>query len=82
MEGFEALLVTFWSDLTSFFNLTSTELQFIQNHRLEFIDNLTVQLSYPGVDAPVMVVTDPMTNSTINLNFTGGTVLRTSIIMY
>jgi hypothetical protein len=74
--------ITFWSDLTSFFNLTSTELQFVQNHRLEFIDNLTVQLSYPGADAPVMVVTDPMTNSTINLNFTGDSIHRTSQITY
>ncbi len=77
-----AVPASFWNDLTSLYSLTSTELQFIQNHRLEFIDNLTVQLSYPGADAPAMIVTDPVTNSTIDLNFTGGTVLRTSPIMY
>lgn len=46
------------------------------------MDNLTVKLTYPGADAPAMTVTDPLTNSTIDLNFTGGTVLRTSLITY
>ncbi|BDZ71966.1 hypothetical protein GCM10025861_24830 [Methanobacterium petrolearium] len=73
---------SFWTDLTSSYSLTSAELQFIQNHRLEFMDSLTVQLTYPGADAPEITVTDPATNSTIDLNFTGDTVLRTSPIMY
>nr|WP_319372966.1 right-handed parallel beta-helix repeat-containing protein [uncultured Methanobacterium sp.] len=77
-----AVPVSFWNDLISWYSLTGTELQFIQNHRLEFMDNLTVRLTYPGADAPAMTVTDPVTNSTINLNFTGGTVLRTSPIIY
>ncbi|BDZ71965.1 chitobiase/beta-hexosaminidase C-terminal domain-containing protein [Methanobacterium petrolearium] len=78
----EEIPASFWTDLTSLYSLNSTELQFVQNHRLEFMDSLTVQLTYPGADAPVMTVTDPATNSTIDLNFTGGTVLRTSPIMY
>ena len=73
---------SFWNDLTSMYGLTSTELQFIKNHRLEFIDDLTVKLTYPGVDAPNITVTDPETNNTIDLNFTGNTILRTSPIMY
>ncbi len=77
-----AIPVSFWNDLTSLYSLTSTELQFIQNHRQEFMDNLTVKLTYHGAVSPAMTVTDPVTNSTINLNFTGGTVLRTSPIMY
>ncbi|NYB26919.1 MAG: hypothetical protein HVN34_06220 [Methanobacteriaceae archaeon] len=64
------------------YGLTSTELQFIKNHRLEFVDNLTVKLTYPGAAAPNITVTDPETNNTINLNFTGNTILRTSPIMY
>jgi parallel beta-helix repeat protein len=77
-----AIPASFWNDLTSMYGLTSTELQFIKTHRLEFIDNLTVKLTYPGADAPSMTVTDPESNSTIDLNFTGNTVLRTSPIMY
>jgi hypothetical protein len=78
----QAIPANFWNDLTSTYGLTSTELQFIKNHRLEFIDNLTVKLTYPGVDAPNITVTDPETNNTIDLNFTGNTILRTSPIMY
>lgn len=78
----EAIPASFWNDLKSLYSLTSAELQFIKNHRLEFIDNLTVNLSYPGADAPAMTVTDPETNNTIPLNFTGNTVHRTSPIMY
>jgi parallel beta-helix repeat protein len=78
----ESIPTSFWNDLTSTYGLTSTELQFIKNHRLEFIDNLTVKLTYPGVDAPNITVTDPGTNNTIDLNFTGNTIHRTSPIMY
>ncbi|NYB51585.1 MAG: right-handed parallel beta-helix repeat-containing protein [Methanobacteriaceae archaeon] len=77
-----AIPASFWNDLSSLYGLTSTELQFIQNHRLEFIDNITLKLTYPGADAPNITVTDPLTNSTINLNFTGNTAIRTSPIMY
>ncbi|EKQ55006.1 MAG: parallel beta-helix repeat (two copies) [Methanobacterium sp. Maddingley MBC34] len=75
-------LPNFWNDTATRYNLNSTELQFVQNHRLEFIDNLTVNLSYPGVIAPAMTITDPQTNSTINLNFTGNIINRSSQILY
>ncbi|MCK9151842.1 right-handed parallel beta-helix repeat-containing protein [Methanobacterium alcaliphilum] len=74
--------VSFWNDLKSLYNLTNIELVFVQNHRLEFIDNLTVKLTYPGVKSPTMTVTDPQSNSTINLNFTGNVVNRSSQIFY
>jgi parallel beta-helix repeat protein len=76
-----AVPTSFWNDLTSQYNLTTAELQFIQSHRLEFTDNLTVNINYPGVVAPVMTVTDPETSS-INLNFPGNTIHRTSTLMY
>lgn len=78
----QAIPASFWNDLTSMYNLTSTELQFIKTHRLEFVDDLTVKITYPGVDAPTLTVTDPETGNTIDLNFTGNTILRTSPIMY
>jgi len=78
----KAIPASFWNELTSMYDLTSTELQFIKTHRLEFVDDLTVKLTYPGVDAPNITVTDPWTNSTIDLNFTGNTIIRTSPIMY
>jgi parallel beta-helix repeat protein len=72
----------FWNETATLYNLTSIQLQFVQNHRMEFIDNLTVNLSYPGVLAPAMTITDPQTNSTINLNFTGNIINRCSQILY
>ena len=78
-----AIPTSFWNNLTSSFSLTSTELQFIKNHRLEFMDNLTVNLAYPGVAGQNITVADPE-NSTnvINLNFPGNTIHRTSQITY
>ncbi|NYB51586.1 MAG: hypothetical protein HVN35_03335 [Methanobacteriaceae archaeon] len=58
------------NNLKSLFNLNSNELQFIQNHRLEFMDNIIVKLTYPRAVSQAMTVTDPLTISTIDLNFT------------
>ncbi len=76
-----AELITFWNNLTTTYNLTSTELEFIQNHRQEFIDNLTVNIVYPGVSGFNLTVTDPHSN-VINLNFPGNTIQRTSQVIY
>jgi len=40
------------------------------------------KINLPRAAAPNITVTDPETNNTINLNFTGNTILRTSPIMY
>jgi parallel beta-helix repeat protein len=74
-------LTNFWNDLTTTYNLTSTELEFIQNHSQEFIDNLTVNIVYPGVSGLNLTVTDLHSN-VIDLNFPGNVVQRTSQVIY
>ena len=74
-------LTTFWNNLTTTYNLTSTELEFIQNHTQDFKDNLTVNIVYPGVTGLNLTVTDPHSN-VINLNFPGNVIQRTSQVIY
>ncbi|MBI5459620.1 right-handed parallel beta-helix repeat-containing protein [Methanobacterium sp.] len=75
--------VSFWNDLTSLYSLTNTELQFVQNHRLEFVDNLTVNLVYPGMAGQNITVVDPETSTdVINLKFPGNNIHRTNQITY
>nr|WP_257790561.1 chitobiase/beta-hexosaminidase C-terminal domain-containing protein [Methanobacterium subterraneum] len=76
-----AELTNFWNNLTTTYNLTSSELEFIQNHGQEFIDNLTVNIVYPGVAGLNLTVTDPHSN-VINLNFPGNVIQRTSQVIY
>ena len=40
-------LTAFWNYVASTYNLNATELAFVKDHRLEFIDNLTTNLNYP-----------------------------------
>jgi hypothetical protein len=76
-------LTDFWSYVASTYGLNSTELAFVQGHRLEFVDNLTFNLSYLGVGGLNLTVVDPE-NSTnvVNLNFVGGVTAITSQIIY
>lgn len=74
-------LTTFWNNLTSTYNLTSAELEFIQIHREDFIDDLTFNIVYPGVSGFNLTVTDPNSN-VINLNFPRNVVQRTSKVIY
>jgi parallel beta-helix repeat protein len=73
----------FWNNLTTTYNLTSSELEFVQNHRLDFIDNLTVNIVYSGLPGLNLTVND-LQNSTnvINLNFPGNVIQRTSQVIY
>jgi hypothetical protein len=75
-------LTTFWNNLTTTYNLTSTELTFIQNNRQIFMDNLTFNMIYSGVQGLNMTVTDPKNGNVINLNFPGNVIQRTSQIVY
>ncbi|CEL25988.1 hypothetical protein MB9_2377 [Methanobacterium formicicum] len=76
-----AELISFWNNLTTTYNLTSTELEFIQNHTQDFKDNLTVNIVYPGVTGLNLTVTDPHSN-VIDLNFPGNVIQRTSQVIY
>lgn len=76
-----AELTTFWNNLTTTYNLTSTELEFIQNHTQDFKDNLTFNIVYPGVTGLNLTVTDPHSN-VIDLNFPGNVIQRTSQVIY
>lgn len=74
-------LTNFWNNLTTTYNLTSSELEFVQNHSQDFIDNLTVNMVYSGVSGLNLTVTDPHSN-VINLNFPGNVIQRTSQVIY
>ncbi|MDD3753230.1 MAG: NosD domain-containing protein [Methanobacterium sp.] len=73
----------FWNNLTTTYNLTSTELEFVQIHRQEFMDNLTVNMVYSGLQGLNLTVTDPQNNiNVVNLNFPGNVINRVSQVIY
>ena len=76
------VLTEFWNNLTTIYNLTSSELTFVQNHRFDFIDNLTVSIVYSGVPGLNLTVADPQDSHMISLNFPGNVIQRTSQIVY
>ncbi|MDP3623045.1 MAG: chitobiase/beta-hexosaminidase C-terminal domain-containing protein, partial [Methanobacteriaceae archaeon] len=74
---------SFWNNITTTYNLTSVELTFVQNHRQEFIDNLTVNMVYNGVSGLNLTVTDPNnTTNVVNLTFPGNVINRSSQVIY
>jgi len=76
------VLTAFWDNLATTYNLNATELSFVKNHRLDFIDNITFDIEYPGVPGLNLTITDPESNNDINLNFPGNVIHRTSQIIY
>jgi len=76
------VLTAFWNNLATTYNLNATELSFVQNHRLDFIDNMIFNIEYPGVPGLNLTVTDPESNNVTNLNFPGNVIHRTSQIIY
>ncbi|WP_048080198.1 right-handed parallel beta-helix repeat-containing protein [Methanobacterium arcticum] len=72
----------FWNYVTATYNLTSSELAFVQNHRQDFMDNMTFNMFYSGVPGMNLTVTDPQNNNTISLNFPGNVIQRTSQVIY
>lgn len=76
------VLTAFWNNLATTYNLNATELSFVQNHRLDFIDNMIFNIEYPGVPGLNLTVTDPESNNDTNLNFPGNVIHRTSQIIY
>ena len=75
-------LTNFWNNLKTTYNLTTEEITFIQNHRKEFIDNLSVNIVYSGAPGLNLTITDPKDNHVINLNFPGNVIQRSSQILY
>lgn len=77
------VLAQFWNNLTTTYNLTATELTFIQNYSPSFIDNLTINIVYPGVPGLNITANDPDNNNNeINLNFPGNVINRVSQVIY
>ncbi|MCK9150474.1 hypothetical protein MXE27_00785 [Methanobacterium alcaliphilum] len=80
---FTSNTTAFWNNLTTTYNLTSTELTFIQNHHKDFIDNITVNIVYSGVSGFNLNVTDPDNSTNVfSLNFPGNVIQRTSQVIY
>lgn len=63
-------------------NFTDSEINFIKNHRYEFIDLVGFGMSYPGDAAQTINFIDPDNNQTVNLNLPGNPIFRMSPMVY
>jgi len=63
-------------------NFTDNEINFIKNHRYEFIDLVGFGMFYPGDAAQTISFVDPDNNETISINFPGNPVFRISSMIY
>lgn len=63
--------------------VNGTVVKDIQFHEIHSIDNLTIDLTYPGVAGQNVTVTDPDNSSNVmNLSFPGNSIHRVSQIVY
>nr|WP_319374397.1 hypothetical protein [uncultured Methanobacterium sp.] len=63
-------------------NFTDSEIAFIKNHRLEFIDLVGFIMAYPGDAIQTISFVDPDNNQTVSINFPGNLILRMSPMIY
>lgn len=63
-------------------NFTDSEINFIKNHRYEFIDLVGFGMFYPGDAAQTISFVDPDNNQTVSINFPGNPVFRISPMIY
>ena len=74
---------SFWSNLVTKYNLTDSDLSFLQINRQAFIDNLSFNIVYSGIPGLNMSIIDPEHSTNVfNLNFTGNVINRVSQVIY
>jgi len=75
-------ITQFWDNVKLGYGLDDAELQFVQDYHLDFIDNLTFNLNYPGVAGQNITITDPENGTNISVNFPGNNIQRTVQVIY